>query len=344
MKPMTGLERIRAVVTGGPVDRLPVAPMGMLFSAKYAGVPFKEYCLDGAKMAACQLKMMRELGTDFMVLCSDPAREVVDMAGEGSVRWFDDQPPAIIEEDAALHDKAAIKSLRQPEPASRGRMFDRVKAVRILVKEAKGEAEIVGWVEGALALAAELRGINTLMMDFYEDPAFVEELLDLTAQVAVDYARVQAEAGVDSIGMSDAAASMIGPELYEKFLLPRQKRILSAIQQAGVMARVHMCGNTDPLLPRMAELPAEIIELDFRTDLALARKVLGPNRVLCGNISTVGHLMNGTPDQVREEAAACHGICGARHIISPGCEMSPLTLPANVRAMVEYAERVAGSK
>lgn len=334
---MTGLERIRAVVAGEPCDRPPVAPIGMMFSARYAGVPFKDYCLDGSQMAACQIKMMRDFGTDFVLVCSDPAREVVDMAGEDSVRWFDDQPPAIDEEKAALKDKVALRRLRKPEPARRGRMYDRVRAVEILAREAKGEAEITGWVEGALALAAELRGINAIMTDFYDDPDFVEELLDLTADVAVEYARVQVEAGADSIGMSDAAASMIGPKLYEQFLLPRQIRILSAIRDAGAIARVHMCGCTDPLLTQMGQLPADIFELDFRTDLALARRTLGPDRVLCGNISTVGALIHGTPADVVDEARSCHGICGARHIVSPGCEMSPLSLHANVRAMVEYS-------
>lgn len=334
---MNGLERIRAVVVGQPCDRPPVTPIGMMFSAHYSGVPFGQYCLDGAKMAACQIRMMRDFGTDFVLLCSDPAREVVDMAGEESVQWFDDQPPAIIEEKAALKDKTALRRLRKPEPTRRGRMYDRVRAIEILAKEVKGEAEITGWVEGALALAAELRGINTIMEDFYEDPDFVEELLDLTAEVAIEYARVQVEAGADSVGMSDAAASMIGPELYKNYLLPRQIRILAAIRDTGAIARLHMCGCTDSLLPHMEQLPADIYELDFRTDLALARNTLGPDRVLCGNISTVGTLLSGTPAQVIEEARTCHAICGPRHIVSPGCEMSPFTTSANVRAMVQYS-------
>jgi MtaA/CmuA family methyltransferase len=311
--------------------------MLMLFAGRYAGIPFGEYCRDGAKMAEAQIKTMRGLGIDILLTCSDPAREVIDLAGEGSVQWFDDQPPAIVEEAAALSDKARLRTLRRPEPARRGRMHDRVKAIEILVREAKGEAEIIGWVEGALALAAELRGISNIMLDFIDDPDFVEELFDFTADVAIDYARVQAAAGVDSIGMSDAAASMIGPVLYEKFLFPRQQRILSAIHACGVMTRLHMCGCTDALLPRMKELPVDVYEVDFKTDARAVRKVLGPDRVVCGNISTVGALLHGTPEAVRAEAAACRAILGPRSMVSPGCEVSPLTPVANVRAMVEYS-------
>lgn len=336
---MTGIERIKAVVAGQDYDRPPVAPMLMLFAGRYAGIPFGEYCRHGEKMAAAQLQTMRGLGTDILLTCSDPAREVIDIAGEGSIQWFDEQPPAIMEEVAALADKSTLHTFRKPAPAQRGRMHDRVKALEIMVAEAKGEAEIIGWVEGALALGAELRGINNIMYDFVDDPDFVEDLFDFTAAVAIDYAKVQADAGVDSIGMSDAAASMIGPELYRKYLFPRQLRILSAIRACGVMTRLHMCGCTDALLPLMATLPVDIYEVDFMTNLSTARQVLGPNRVICGNISTVGPLLYGTPADVMAEAEKCHTILGARSMVSPGCEVSPISPVANVRAMVEYSLR-----
>ncbi|MFZ2655003.1 MAG: uroporphyrinogen decarboxylase family protein [Victivallales bacterium] len=336
---LTGIERVRAVVTGKDYDRPPVAPMMMLFAGKYSGIPFGDYCRDGEKMAGAQLKTMRGIGTDILLTCSDPAREVVDIAGGESVRWFDDQPPAIIEEIAALSDKSRLRTFRKPNPSKRGRMNDRVKAIEILVHEAKGEAEIVGWVEGALALAAELRGINNIMYDFIDDPDFVDELLDFTAEVAIDYAKIQADAGADTIGMSDAAACMIGPELYEKHVFPRQMRILSAIRSYGVMTRCHMCGCTDPLLPMMKTLPVDIYEIDFKTDAATARKALGPDRVLCGNISTVGPLLYGRPEDVIAEAGECYSILGRRSMVSPGCEVSQISPVANVRAMVDFSKK-----
>ena len=335
---MTGTERVKAVVAGGDFDRPPVAPMMMLFAGRYAGIPFGNYCRYGGKMAEAQLKTMRGLGTDILLTCSDPAREVIDIAGEESVRWFEDQPPAIIEEAAALSDKSRLRTFRKPNPSKQGRMNDRVKAIEILVQEAKGEAEIIGWVEGALALAAELRGINNIMYDFMDDPDFVEELLDFCAEVAIDYAKIQADAGVDTIGMSDAAASMIGPELYERYLFPRQMRILSAVRSYGVMTRCHMCGYTDPLLSLMKKLPVDIYEIDFKTGAAAARKALGPDRVLCGNISTVGPLLHGNPSEVIAEAEQCHGILGRRSMVSPGCEVSPISPVANVRAMVDFSK------
>jgi len=315
--------------------------MMMTFAARHAGVPFGDYCRDGSKMAAAQLKVMRDFEVDIMVTCSDPAREVIDMAGEESVRWYPDQPPAIDEDNAALKDKTRLKRLRKPEPAARGRMYDRIEATRIMRREGGAGAVLVGWVEGALALGAELRGINAIMTDLIDDPDFVDELFDLAADVAIEYAAAQVEAGVDSIGMSDAAASLMGKTYYERHLWPRQMRILGAIRDMGVMTRLHMCGRTNELLEKMKLLPADVYEIDFLTDLALAREVLGPDRLICGNIATIHTLVEKDANTVKQEAARCHAVCGHRHAVSPGCECAPVTPPENIRALVEYSKSVA---
>jgi MtaA/CmuA family methyltransferase len=288
-------------------------------------------------MAGAQLKASRDFGIDMLLTCSDPAREVIDLAGEGSVRWYPDQPPAIDEGNPALKDKTRLARLNEPDPAGPGRMGDRVRAIDTMRREAGDGAVIVGWVEGALALSAELRGINAIMTDFYDDADFVAELMDFCADVAIGYMRVQIDAGADSIGMSDAAASMIGPEFYEEFLWPRQMRILAAIRDMGAMTRLHMCGCTDPLLEQMEKLPVDVYELDFMTDVARAREVLGPDRVICGNVDTISTMLYGGVDEVREAAERARTICGERHVISPGCEVAPETPPENVRELVRLA-------
>jgi uroporphyrinogen-III decarboxylase len=98
-----------------------------------------------------------------------------------------------------------------------------------------------------------------------------------------------------------------------------------------------MCGNTDVLIAQMRQLPVDIYELDFPVNLPAARACLGPERVICGNISTTVELMEGPPSRVYEAARSCHAACGSYHIVGSGCEVSPLTSPENLRAMVQYA-------
>ncbi|HEX7431810.1 MAG TPA: uroporphyrinogen decarboxylase family protein [Candidatus Limnocylindrales bacterium] len=335
---MHSIDRIRAVLAGKPVDRLPVQPMLMMFAAKHAGQLFVDYARDGRKLAEAQLKVAADYGIDCLLAGSDPAREVVDIAGPDSVLWTD-SGPTIDEDHPALADKRRLASLETPDPLSGGRMTDQIKSIEIMREFAGPGASVVGWVEGPLALAQELRGLSNLMLDFQDDPGFVTDLLTFAAEVAVRNWEPQVEAGADTIGMGDAAASLIGPVLYEKFVLPAQMHVVTAIRgtRPGVIVRLHMCGRTDPLLPAMQRLPVDIFELDFPVDLVRAREVLGDDRTILGNVSTVGVMLSGTPEQVYEAAAACHRACGGHFIVGTGCEVSPDTPPDNLRAIVAYA-------
>jgi len=336
---MRSLERVRGLIAGQPVDHLPVQPVIMMFAAQHMGIPFIDYTRDGRQMAAAQSKLVHDFGIDCLLTCSDPAREVIDIAGEGSINWYQDQGPAICEARAALLEKSRLRSFRIPDPLGGGRMHDRIKAIEIMHQEFGGEVSLVGWVEGPLALAAELRGLTRAMMDLLDDPAFMKDLLDFTAEVAVHYAEAQIQAGADTIGMSDAAASMMGPRHYREFLFPRQLRVVESIRRAHpeVIVRLHMCGNTDPLIPRMKQLPVQIFELDSPTNLAAARSCLGPEAVILGNVSTITDMLEGSPDQVYQASRRCHEIAGKAHIVGTGCEVPPATPPENLHAMVRYS-------
>ena len=126
---MTSQERVRGTIRGTPVDHLAAQPMLMMLAARLAGMPFIDYTRDGLKLAEAQLGAAETFGVDCLLTCSDPAREVIDIAGEGSVDWFTDQGPAINESRAALSDKTRLRSYKLPDPLGGGRMHDRVKGV-----------------------------------------------------------------------------------------------------------------------------------------------------------------------------------------------------------------------
>jgi len=341
---MQSQERMRALITGEPVDRLPVQPLIMQLAARHAGIHYNDYVTDPRRLAEAQMQVADDFGIDCLMTCSDPARELIDIAGgdDSSVEWAD-SGPAIVESRAVLLEKRRLRSLRVPDPLAPGRMFERVESIAMMRAAAGPGVSIVGWVEGPLALAAELRGLSALMMDVYEDPAFLADLFDFTSAVAMAYWKPQVEAGADTIGMSDAAASMMSPQHYQTLIFPAQRRIVEDIkaERPDVVVRLHMCGATDHLLPTMLGLPVDIFELDFPVDLVRAREVLGPDKVILGNVSTVGEMLTGTPEDVYRAAAACHRICGSRHIVGTGCEVSPETPPDNLRALVAYAREHA---
>jgi MtaA/CmuA family methyltransferase len=334
---MESLERVRAHVAGAPVDRLPAQPLLMQIAARWAGIDYNDYVRDGRSLADAQLRLAERTGVDCLMTCSDPARELIDIAGDESVSW-QETGPAIVEERAALRDPARLATFRVPDPTA-GRMADRLTSIARMREVGGAGVSIVGWVEGPLALAQELRGINALMEDVIEEPGFLADLLAFTSDVGRAYWLPQVEAGADTIGMSDAAASMMSPAHYERFVFPAQLRVVEDIRtrRPETIVRLHMCGRTDDLLPVMRRLPVDIWELDYPVDLARAREILGPDRIILGNVSTVGVMLTGTPEEVYAAAAECHATCGPRHIVGTGCEVPPETPPENLAALVAYA-------
>ncbi len=333
---MTSRERVLSMMAGRPADHLPNMPITMMFAADHAGVKYQQYASDHRALVEAQIRTAQDFGFDYVSVISDPAREAADCGA--AVQYFPDQPPAIDETHARLHEKSALASLKMPDPSGGGRMHDRVKGVALFKQRVGNDKLIEGWIEGPCAEAADLRGINTLMTDFYDDPAFVRDLFDFVLEMELCFARAQVAAGADLIGVGDAAASLVGPAIYSEFVWPYEKRMVDGLHAMGTRVRLHICGNTRRILDGMGRLGCEIVDLDYLAPVAQAREQMGPQQVLLGNIDPVRALRDGTPESVTEAIAECHRQAGPRYIVGAGCEVPRDTPHANLHALSAYAQ------
>jgi MtaA/CmuA family methyltransferase len=175
------------------------------------------------------------------------------------------------------------------------------------------------------------------MLDFYDDPGFVRDLFGFVVEMELRFARAQIEAGVDIIGVGDAAASLVGPQIYEEFVWPFQKQLVDGLHRLGTRVRLHICGNTRRILAGMGRLGCAIVDIDFPVPLAEARAVMGPNQVLLGNVNPVKQVRDGSPDELEAALRECHRQAGARYIVGAGCEIPQGTPPENLLAMTRFA-------
>ncbi|HID21087.1 MAG TPA: hypothetical protein EYP14_01620 [Planctomycetaceae bacterium] len=116
--------------------------------------------------------------------------------------------------------------------------------------------------------------------------------------------------------------------------------MVDGVHEMGAWVRLHICGNTRPILEGMGRLGADIVDLDSLAPLDEARRAVDPGQVLLGNIAPVRVLRDGTPESVREAIAECHRQAGPRYIVGAGCEVPRETPPENLRALTEYARSV----
>lgn len=332
---MNGRERILAMLAGEPVDRLPRMPITMMFASDQIGVAYEKYVTDYCVLAEAQIQTAEKFDLDHVSCISDPAREAADCGA--NIRYFEDQPPAIDESEALLKETNKLGSLRIPDPLGNGRMQDRVRAVSLLKEKAAVRLLVEGWVEGPCAEGADLRGLNALMLDFFDNPGFVHDLFSFTTELGISFAKAQIDAGADIIGVGDAAASLVGPKLYEAFVWPYEKKLVDALHELGTKVRLHICGDTSHILSQMGKLGCDIVDLDSFSSLGKARKEMGPDQVLAGNINPVTVLRNGPPEGVRSAIAKCHAEAGSKYILAAGCEVPRDTPRENFLALINYS-------
>jgi len=332
---MNGRERVLAMLEGRPVDSLPAMPITMMFAAGQIGVKYFDYATDYRVQAEAQVAVAERFDIDHVSVISDPGCEASGLGA--TLKFFPDQPPAVDEENALLKDEVKLARLEVPDPAGPGRMQNRAQAVRLMKERVGNDKAVEGWIEGPCAEAADLRGINTLMLDFYDDPAFVRDLFEFIVQMELRFARYQVESGADLIGVGDAAASLVGPKFYDEFVWPYEQKLAGALHAEGIKTRLHICGNTRRILEGMGGLHCSIVDLDSLSPVSEAREKMGSRQALLGNLDPVRVLRDGTPESVYEAVEECHRQAGERFIVGPGCEVPRETPSANLRAMVRYA-------
>ena len=336
---MTSRERVLALIAGQPVDRTPVMPITMMLAADRIGIPYGRYALEHAVLAEAQVKIAGEFGFDHVSAITE-TREAPDCGA--TVRFFDDQPYALDEMVSLLCDKSDLGKLVPPDPAAAPAMSDRLQAIRLL-KEKAGVTKIVeGWVEGPCCAAADLRGINRLMLDFNDDAAFVRELLEWVVQLALGFAKAQAGAGADLIGIGDPAASLTGPRIYREFIWEWQKKLVDGVRAAGAKVRLHICGNTRAILSDAALLGADIVDVDSVVSMSDARQRVGDEQILLGGLDPVRQLLNGTPEEVRDAIMQSKAEAGPRYIVGGGCEVPRGTPDNNLRMLAASAALPGG--
>jgi MtaA/CmuA family methyltransferase len=334
-KNTTSRERIFTLFKGGHVDHLPLMPITMQFATDSIGRKYKEYATDHRILVEGQLKIAEEFDFDHVSVISDPAREAADCGA--SIIFSDDSPPAIDNQNNLLADKSKLVSLKMPDVFGGGRMQDRVDGVALFKDKIGSDKIIEGWIEGPCAEGADLRGINTLMMDFFDDPGFVRDLFEFVNEMELNFAKLQIEAGVDVMGMGDAAASLVGPELYEEFVWPYEKKLIDGIHKLGAAVRLHICGNTRDILEGIGRLSCEIVDLDYLVPVSEARAKTGQGQIICGNIDPVSVLQDSTPEQIHQAIEQCHKEAGSNFIVGAGCEVTRNTPGENLRVLTDYA-------
>ena len=345
MAAMSGRERVLAAVQFRPTDVLPVQPLIAEYSTVTLRMSMRDYYTSAENLAGAQIATYRALGHDMLFLASD--QYYIPEGLGGRYDFPENEAPAQLEPPAHTLDQ--VFDLEVPDPHTAGRMPMVLDAIRRVHRALGGEVALRAPGIGVTSMAASLIGLDRFLealglieMELPEArPDVIMRCFELAAETLTRWGMACREAGADIQNHGDSLAScdVLSPRVYARWSQPYERKVISAWKAEGLPAILHICGNTTPILPLMAETGAACLEIDHKVDLRTAKDVVGRRACLIGNLDPVAVLVEGTPAQVRQAAADCiaAAAAGGGYILGSGCHVPRATPLQNLRDMVSAA-------
>lgn len=323
-----------------PVPRVPVwmmrqagryLPEYQVVRAKHS---FLEICKTPELAAEVSLQPYRVVGMDAIIVFSDI---LIVAEAMGMPLDVPDSGPVL---SNPVRDRTAVRALRDFDPARETKFVG--DAIRAICAKAGPDVPVIGFAAAPWTLACYMiegttRGdISRAKAMLREEPALVRELLGKIAAATASYLRAQIEAGACVIQLFDTWAGELSDKEYRAFELPATARIIDALASSGV-SRILFAKGSARHLDAMAETGADVLSVDWSTDLADARARLGERVALQGNVDPT--ILLGAREGVCVAAReAVEKTGGVGHILNLGHGILPNTPVENARAFVEAGQ------
>jgi len=337
---VTGYQRIREALRGESPDRVPVMLHNFMMAARRAGYTMRQFRESPEAVARSFIRAVEEFGYDGVLLDIDTAT----LAGAVGVPLDcpEDLPARVA--GPRLHSLSEVERLEPPDIRSSWQVQVWLEAARLLQRHFGDTVFLRGNCDqGPFSLACLMRSTEGWLVDL-TDPALEEHahrLLDLCAQAGVQFIQAMTEAGAHMVSNGDSLAGpdMVSPRLYRQFALPYEKKLVAAAHAAGLPYALHICGKTDRILEHMLSTGADALELDYKTDVRLAHRLMRDRAVFIGNLDPSGVLALGTPELVEQKTRELVSVFSdtPRFIVNAGCAIPADTPPENLRAMLRAA-------
>ena len=194
-----------------------------------------------------------------------------------------------------------------------------------------------------------LRGLQTLLMDFYDNPKFVHELFNAIADYNITQIKEVLKYDIDAVHFGDDWGQQhglqMGPKLWYEFIYPVLKRMYGVVKEAGKYVIIHSCGDVDELFNDLVAIglncfnPFQPEVMDVATLIPQFRGRLA----FYGGMSTQKTLPYGTVEDVRQETLKLlelgkHG----GYIFSPAHDVPKDVPMENMLALIDLVQHQPG--
>jgi len=343
---LSSRERVLRAIRRQPADCVAVAPYMYDLAAVTAGISLRDFYTSAEAMVQAQLVLHEMVGQDVIAIGSDNFY-IAEGFGCRTTNEEDEMPSL---EEPAVGSLADVFDVDVPDPRTQGRMPMMLEAIGRLREAVGDEMAIRSPGTGPFALASYLIGSQRWLCEIgmieagmpEANETAIRHALDLATEALTRFGKACWDAGADIIHCGDSLAScdVISPGTYRRFALPYEQKVFRAWKEHGITASIlHICGDSTKVLDLYASAGADLVEIDNKVDLSVAKRQIGDRVALMGNVHTVTELLDGTPEVIRESSRRCIRQAGAGggFVLGSGCIVPRRTPLENVQEMVRVA-------
>lgn len=294
---------------------------------------FKAFVKTPEAATEATVQPVDELGVDAAIIFSDIL--VIPEALGLNYEMVEKRGPSFPKVIASQQD---IEHLQSPEQAAAELEYV-YQALRMTKQELNGRVPLIGFCGAPWTIAAymiEGSGSKTFSKAkkfLYTEPEAAQLLLRKITDASILYLKNQIQSGADLIQIFDSWAGILSPEQYQKFSARYIAEICKAITEVPVTV---FAKGAWFALEDFAEMNCKVIGLDWNIDPVFARKKVGKQRVLQGNLDPC--CLYASRELIAKATFQMCEAFGGCHIANLGHGVYPDTPLDGVRAFIEAVQ------
>ncbi len=300
---------------------------------------FLTLCKTPELAAKVTLQPVDILGVDAAILFSDI---LIPLEAMGSGLVFSEGRGPVL--DPPFRSEADLDRLHCIDPESEVPFV--LETIRILREQLKHKVPLIGFAGAPFTLATYLieggttkSFVHTRRL-LFGVPALFASLMELLTDVTIAYLSSQIRAGAQAVQLFDTWAGILSREEYGAHVLPHVKRIMEELSSLGV-PRIYFVLDGCHILESIKETGADVIGLDWRTEISRAVSRLGPEVVLQGNLDPGCLFMQEEALRRRVARILEQGREARAHIFNLGHGIMPEVSPEKARLLVEMVHELS---